>query len=79
MALFNTVFFVGIVLVPACLAWLLIWTLRRGRLPALAWLPGVTRRAMSVPFWGYVAGLTFATLLATTFAIVLLATLLPSA
>jgi hypothetical protein len=76
-ALFNTVFFLGVLLfVLVALSWQLIWTLRRGRLPALAWLPGVTRRDMPVPFWGYVAGLTLMTLLAATFAVILLSSAL---
>ena len=79
-ALFNTVFFFGVLLfVPTGLAWQLVWTLRRGRLPVLALLPGVTRQGMPLAFWGYVLGLCFALSLATLFAAVVIFALVNAA
>jgi hypothetical protein len=73
----GAIFFIVVLMtVPAFLASQLIWTLRRGRLPALVWLPGVTRREMPAPFWGFVAGLTLATLLAATLTVILLSSAL---
>lgn len=56
-------FTLGLLVVPAIMAWEIVWTVRHGRLPPLMFLPGVTRRDMPVPFWLFVAGLSFVTAL----------------
>ena len=52
-------------IVPLGMAAEVVWTIKRGRLPSLRLLPGVTRQGMPVPFWLYVGCLSLATVLVT--------------
>ena len=61
-----------LVVVPVGFTGQLIWTLRSGRLPRLALLPGVSREETPIPFWLYVGGLTFAVLVSAALAATIL-------